>query len=549
MRNLRLGGFIFYPVLMLLLVLTGRAVSQPIDQKEFRGVWICTINNIDWPSAPGLPVEQQKKELRHLIDQIEKYHLNAVFLQVRAAADAFYSSSIEPWSYFLSGKQGKATQPYFDPLAYAIELCHSKRIELHAWFNPFRVRNHGYYELAKNSFAAKYPQYQHDYDKKRFLDPGIPQVRAHVIKVILEVIRNYDIDAIMLDDYFYPYPVRGKIFPDSKTFAKYGKGYYPKRLKDWRRNNINLFISQLHDSIKSIKPEVKLGISPFGIWRSKADDPDGSPLLRGTTSFDDLYADVYKWLSSDWIDYVIPQLYWEQGNRYGDFNELAKWWNEHSCGKPLYIGQALYRATGAGRSWKNPREISDQIGLLRKYDNIKGFAFFSASHLSKLPETENHGLIAQLVPPSRDSVTAENSIQANSIIAIPAQVPAELIMDEITFDSIVDLSKEKQYARSALPIDFKIKKEKRDWAIRYQPLDSSKISGQKFVLLSYRTEKKKGYLRKVYNLDDQNHFIILNKEKYNPRKDVYALVSLDQSDGKMIISDLIRIKKNRVVSL
>ena len=365
------------------------------------------------------------------------------------------------------------------------------------------------------------------------LDPGFPQVRAHVIKVILEVIRNYDIDAVLLDDYFYPYPVIGKSFPDNKTFAKYGKEYYPKRLRDWRRNNINLFISQLHDSMKSVKPAVKLGISPFGVWRSKADDPNGSSLLRGTTSYDDLYADIYKWLSNNWIDYVIPQLYWEQGNRYGDFNELAKWWNEHSCGKPLYIGQALYRSTGADRSWSNPREISDQISLLRKYENIKGFAFFSASHLSKLPEIENKELIAQLVTPSQDSKNTEISLTDSTFTTSSNQLVEELINDEKSFDSIIDLSKEKQYGPLTIPIDFKIRKEHRNWVIKYHPADSSKIAGKTYVLLSYRPEKKKGYLRKTFKLDGQNQLLIPGEAKYNARKmftPLYPLVSQTGSD-------------------
>lgn len=541
--NLRLRRFIFYWLLLLNLMLPAIAVSQSVGQKEFRGIWICTINNIDWPSAPGLPVDQQKRELRDLIDRIGQFHLNTVFFQVRPAADAFYSSAFEPWSYFLTGKQGKATQPLFDPLAYAIELCHSRGIELHAWFNPFRVRNQGYYELAKNSFAAKYPQYQHNYDDKRFFDPGFPQVRTHIIKVILEVIRNYDIDGVLLDDYFYPYPVKGKSFPDSKTFAKFGKEYYPKRLKDWRRNNINSFISQLHDSMKSVKPSVRLGISPFGVWRSKVDDPNGSSLLKGTTSYDDLYADVYKWLSSNWIDYVVPQLYWEQGNRYGDFNELAKWWNEHSCGKPLYIGQALYRSTGSGPRWSNPTEISDQIKLLRNYENIKGFAFFSASHLSKLPEIENKELIAQLVPRIRDSADNKISLTNNTISsAFP-----ELITDIKSFDSIVDLSKKKQHGRMTLPIDFKIKKEHRNWVIKYRSLDSSKVVGQKYILLSYKRGKDQGFLRKVHYLDVQDTLLISRKDKYNPRKDAYALVSVNESGGGRVMSDLIRIKRKRMV--
>ncbi len=373
--------------------------AENLPRKEFRGVWIATVNNIDWPSAPGLPVEVQKREFRELIERIDRLNLNAVIFQIRPASDAFYQSEIEPWSYFLTGKQGRAPTPLFDPLAYAIELCHSKGMELHAWFNPFRVRNNGFYPLDPRSFAAKNPQYIHQFDNKLFLDPGIPKVRNHIVKVIMEVVRKYDVDAIHFDDYFYPYPVRGKKYPDQITFSQYGKEFYPKRLGDWRRENINKFILALHDSIKSVKPAVKLGISPFGVWRNKSDDPHGSPGVKGTTSYDHLYADVYKWLANDWIDYIIPQLYWEQGNRFGDFTELAKWWNDHSFGKPLYLGQALYKSTGSATDFfTNPAEISEQISILRRFDNVGGFALYSASHLVKLSEVILSELYSNLLP-------------------------------------------------------------------------------------------------------------------------------------------------------
>mgnify|MGYP003819377155 CR=1 FL=1 len=544
--DLKFRRFIFYQLLLILLILPGRAICQPTDQKEFRGIWIATINNLDWPSAPGLSVEQQKKELKDLIDRIAKYNLNAVFFQVRAASDAFYASSLEPWSYFLTGKQGKSNQPFFDPLAYAIELCHARGIELHAWFNPFRVRNLGHYEFARSSFAAKFPQYQHDYDNKRFFDPGFPQVRSHVISAILEVVRNYDIDAVLLDDYFYPYPIKGKSFPDSKTFAKYGKEYYPKHLKDWRRNNINSFIAQLHDSIKSVKPSLRLGISPFGVWRTKADDPNGSPLVKGTTSYDDLYADVYKWLANDWIDYVIPQLYWEQGNRYGDFNSLAKWWNDHSFGKTLYLGQALYRSTGSGASWSNPKEINDQISLLRKYKNIKGFAFFSASHLFRLPETANRELIAQLATSTNDSTGTKTSSPGNALLTSSAGMDLKLTINENSFDSIINLTNRTE-KQSSLPIDLKLRKQHKNWVISWNWADSLKINSRQNVLISYRIKKGTGYRRNVYILNDHHQLLISKNDNYNPRKDLYSLVSIDPANGEKHASGLIRIKRNRIV--
>src|SRR5665647_634708 len=380
-----------------------KEVPNQARSSEFRAVWIATINNIDWPSNPNLPVEAQKGEFLRLLDTFQKFNLNVVILQVRAASDAFYESKSEPWSQFLTGKQGKAPRPFYDPLAWAIEMCHQRGMELHAWFNPFRVRNLGFYPLDPNSFAAKHPQYVKEFDKKYFLDPGYPEVISHLVEVIAEVATNYDVDAILLDDYFYPYPVDGKKFGDEKSFAKYGRHFYPKRLKEWRRENINHFISSLHDTLVQINPKIKFGISPFGIWRNKSVDPAGSAGLRGMSSFDDLYADVRKWLISGWIDYVIPQLYWEKGNHFGDFTSLVQWWSENSYGKPLYIGQALYKSTAGKNGWVQPDELTDQINYLRTNQKVRGFAFYSASNIQKL---------------SASQVKALRGNQLNSVAAI-----------------------------------------------------------------------------------------------------------------------------------
>jgi uncharacterized lipoprotein YddW (UPF0748 family) len=517
------------------------AFGQRPNTKEFRGIWIATINNIDWPSAPGIPVEQQKKELRELIGRIADFHLNAVFFQVRPAADAFYESSTETWSWFLSGKQGKPTEPYFDPLAYAIELCHARGIELHAWFNPFRIRNLGYYELAKNSFAAKNLQYQHEYDNKRFFDPGFPQVREHIVKVILEVVRKYDIDAVLLDDYFYPYPVSGKNFPDNKTFARYGMEFYPKKLKDWRRNNIDLFIADLHEGIKTIKPNLPLGISPFGIWRTSSDDPNGSPLVKGTTSYDDLYADVYKWLSKDWIDYVIPQLYWEQGNRYGDFNALAKWWNDHSFGKPLYLGQALYRSTGSGKTFTNPKEISDQIAILRKYENIRGFAFFSASHLNRLPEAEMKELTA-LLNPKKDTIFYEPSVMEHTLTSVKSNMISD---SEDLKDSIFTSSSVNNGNYLKIPIRIRSRRVNRQWQLTVVIPDSLKKPASKYFLVSYPSKKESGFEKKIYSISEKKTIFIPVEAQPKLRKDLFSIVLLNP--GKSSSSQFFKIRRNRVV--
>jgi len=391
--------FRLMPLLLLLSVqLTGNAKDYRLDPQpvtsanrlteskpcEFRAVWIATINNIDWPSKSNLSVEDQKKEFLLLLDTFQKFNLNVVILQVRAASDAFYQSETEPWSLFLTGKQGRAPKPFYDPLAWAIEMCHQRGMELHAWFNPFRVRNLGYYPLDPNSFAAKHPQFVKEFDKKFFLDPGYPEVRSQVVAVIAEVAHKYKVDAILLDDYFYPYPVGGKKFGDEKSFARYGHEYFPRRLNEWRRENINHFVSSLHDTLQNINPKIKFGISPFGIWRNKSVDPDGSSGRRGISSYDDLYADVRKWLMKGWIDFVIPQLYWEKGNHFGDFTALVQWWSENSFGKPLYIGQALYKSVSEKNGWVQPTELNDQINILRTNEKVRGFAFYSASNMDKL---------------------------------------------------------------------------------------------------------------------------------------------------------------------
>lgn len=404
------------------------------SETEFRAVWVATINNIDWPSEPDLSVLAQKEEFIQLLDLFEKYRLNVVIFQVRAASDAFYESKTEPWSKFLTGKQGIAPQPYWDPLLWAIEQCHSRDMELYAWFNPFRVRNVGHYPLYKNSFAVKQPEFVKEYQNKLFLDPGFPEVRKHLINVIAEVVNNYNVDGVLLDDYFYPYPFENQKFNDVKSFQKYGGEFFPKRLKDWRRKNIDEFISGLNDTIHIINPKVRLGISPFGIWRNKSSDPLGSSGVKGISSYDDLYADVRKWLMKDWIDYVIPQLYWEEGNRYGDFTTLLDWWIDNRFGKSLYIGEALYKSNGKKGGWRNPQELTGQINLIRQKEQVNGFAFYSASKLIQLSISESKELRDNLLamkvkahnPNQEIKTEVQTDIENSKVKTIKPEVTSQL---------------------------------------------------------------------------------------------------------------------------
>jgi len=543
---------VFSFLLLLPILFATKSFADNPQPKEFRGVWIATINNIDWPSAPGLPVEVQKRELKELIERIEKMNLNVVIFQVRPAADAFYPSEIEPWSYFITGRQGLAPSSAFDPLGYAIELCHSRGMELHAWFNPFRVRNNGFYKLDPHNFASINPQFTCPYDDKLFFDPGFPQVRNHIVKVIMEVVRKYDIDAIHLDDYFYPYPIKGHKFPDSKTFIKYGKGFYPDKLNDWRRDNINKFIVALHDSIKATKPSVKLGISPFGVWRNKCDDPNGSPGVKGATSYDDLYADVYKWLSNDWIDYIIPQLYWEQGNRFGDFTILAKWWNDHSFGKPLYLGQALYKSTGSTKVFSNPKEITEQISILRNFENVSGFAFYSASYLTKLSgvvltEFNSNLLRTKVDTPhnKRPLVIAQKVLPPPPPAPIPEKV---LVGDKKTIAEVINTTYNASIDMELpTPEQFSVTKSRKGWNISWKTTPSVHDKGLKFSMLVFEPVKGGGYLNKVFKTTEAKQILIPRETEFNPAKVLFGIVSVNNNGFQSPFPKLFKIKGRRIV--
>ena len=539
-------------VFLLLSVFFAYSVSGHPPVREFRGVWIATINNIDWPSAPGLPVDVQKRELRDLVERMERLNLNVVIFQVRPAADAFYISDTEPWSYFLSGKQGLNPSPSFDPLSYAIELCHSKGMELHAWFNPFRVRNNGYYALAPGSFAAKNPSYTYPYDNKLFFDPGIPQVRNHLVRVIMEVVRKYNIDAIHFDDYFYPYPIKGKKYPDSKTFLQYGKGFYPKRLSDWRRENINKFIATVHDSIKAVKPGLKLGVSPFGVWRHQSDDPNGSPGVKGTTSYDDLYADVYKWLANDWIDYIIPQLYWEQGNRFGDFGGLAKWWNDHAFGKSLYLGQALYKSTGTAKVFKNPKEISEQISILRKFGNVGGFALYSASHLAKLSESILNELHSNLLPTKEEIQNYQKPLEnvQNEASKLPvARIPEKTLMADrhSIADTIKSAYKSAIDPDLPVPEQFSVTKSCLGRVISWKIATPVPDKGIKFSVIIFRPVKGGGYRNIVFQTTEKNQVFIPRKSVYNSSGIHFGIVSVNEKGHQSQFPKLFRIRGKRIL--
>jgi uncharacterized lipoprotein YddW (UPF0748 family) len=375
-----------YFILFVPCILAAQKISP---RSEFRAVWIASVDNIDWPSRKGLPVDSQKAEFRRLMDMHSRNGMNAVIVQIRPATDAFYPSPYEPWSEWLSGVQGKPPAPYYDPLQFMIEETHKRGMEFHAWCNPYRAEfKIGSSSIAPAHLTRIHPEWFLTYGDKRYFDPGNKEVQRFVTNVIRDVTKRYEVDAIHFDDYFYPYRIAGKEFPDSGTFVKYGNGL---TRDEWRRSNVDSIIVMLGRVIKMEKPFCRFGISPFGVWRNKDKDPEGSNTQAGQTNYDDLYADILLWLKSGWIDYVAPQLYWEFGHRAAPYEVLLDWWSKHSYGKHCYIGLGFYRA-GSNPAWKDSTLIPRQIEALRKTANVQGMIFFSSKSFNKNPNGWNDSL-------------------------------------------------------------------------------------------------------------------------------------------------------------
>ncbi|MDR3272592.1 MAG: family 10 glycosylhydrolase, partial [Flavobacteriaceae bacterium] len=362
-------------------VMQSAAAKKVSKSDEFRAVWVATVLNIDWPSKTGLPEEQQKKEFLEILSNVQKWNMNAVIVQVKPSSDAFYQSALSPWSKYLTGKQG--VSPGYDPLAFIIEEAHKRNIEVHAWFNPFRLSagSASWSGLCTDNIAYRHPDWVVRYGDQLFLNPGIPEVSNYVIDCIMEVIKNYNIDGVHLDDYFYPYKVGKLEYPDYKEFAQYGITFASKA--DWRRSNINNFIQQLHNQIKTEKNQVVFGVSPFGVWRNQTSDVRGSK-TKALQNYDDLYADVFQWMEKGWLDYVAPQLYWHRGNSAADYSTLVEWWNNAAkeTKTKLYIGMAAYRVA----QWKQPDELVQQIYYNRQFSEVKGNIFFSYKSFQENPK-------------------------------------------------------------------------------------------------------------------------------------------------------------------
>ncbi|MCU0646723.1 MAG: family 10 glycosylhydrolase [Gemmatimonadaceae bacterium] len=325
------------------------ATAPPIP-REFRAAWVATVANIDWPSRPGLSSAAQQAELLAILDRAVALHLNAIVLQVRPAADALYDSPYEPWSAYLTGVEGRAPEPYYDPLHFAVRAAHERGLELHAWFNPYRARHPtAIGEAARTHIGVRHPELVRRYGSYGWMDPGEPRVLAHSLRVMLDVVRRYDVDGIHIDDYFYPYPELGPDsqpapFPDSASYARYRQRGGPLARDDWRRHNVDSLIHALYTRTKALKPWVKVGISPFGIWR-----PGTPAQIRGFDAYDKLYADARRWWREGWVDYLTPQLYWPIAQTPQAYAVLLRWWaGENVRARHLWVGHSAGRAASPG---------------------------------------------------------------------------------------------------------------------------------------------------------------------------------------------------------
>ncbi|MCX4232368.1 glycoside hydrolase family 10 protein [Streptomyces sp. NPDC020707] len=361
----------------------GRRHRRRDPAGALRGMWLATVANRDWPSKTGLTAAEQRAELLAHLDTAVERRLNAVIFQVRPTADALWDSPFEPWAQYLTGVQGK--DPGWDPLGTAVTEAHARGLELHAWFNPYRVANHtDPTRLVASHPARVHPDWIVPYGGKLYYNPGLPEVRAFVQDAMLDAVRKYAVDAVHWDDYFYPYPVAGQVFDDDAAYAAHG-GQFPDRAA-WRRDNIDRLVLETAARIRKVRPGTRFGISPFGVWRNAATDPLGSDTRAGVQTYDDLHADTRKWVRENWIDYICPQLYWNIGFAAADYAKLVPWWSQVAQGSrtKLYVGEALYKAGDPAQpaAWQDPAELSAHLTLAADHPQVGGHVFFSAKEVA-----------------------------------------------------------------------------------------------------------------------------------------------------------------------
>jgi uncharacterized lipoprotein YddW (UPF0748 family) len=441
------------PALAALLLLTGCAsapstANQPAAavngpppvEREFRGVWVAAVANIDWPSRPALPVDSQKLELLQVLDRSKALGLNAVILHIRPAGDALYDSQLEPWSEYLTGTQGKAPEPFYDPLEFAVREAHARGLELHAWFNPYRARHPtARTEFAPNHIARTHPDVVKPYGPFMWMDPGEDLVRDRTVQVIVDVARRYDIDGVHIDDYFYPYRERGPDgkeleFPDSASYARYRASGGKLERSDWRRSNVDRFVKQMYEAVKKTKPWVKVGISPIGTWRVGM----GAPQIRGFDAYESIFADARKWFVEGDLDYFVPQLYWPIARTDVSFPILLNWWaKQNPLRRALYAG--LIPSNVAATNWPGD-EVIGQIYTTRAHEGADGHVHFSMRSLmpdgaftplaDSIPATriDSINAVRRRTQARRDSMTSK---MMRETYARPALVPAMPWLDNV----------------------------------------------------------------------------------------------------------------------
>lgn len=346
--------------LMMLLALT----VQSQQKREFRGAWIQSVNG----QFMGMSTETMQKTLTYQLDELQKDGCNAIIFQVRPECDALYESKLEPWSYYLTGKQGKAPQPYWDPLQWMIEQCHQRGMELHAWINPYRAKTKAAHANSAGHVVSRHPERCFTYDGLTLLNPALKENRDYICAVVMDILERYDVDGLHIDDYFYPYPVAGVAIPDAAYFAANNEGYTD--IGDWRRHNVDLFVEQLAETVHNTKPWVKIGISPFGIYRNQKSDPRGSR-TNGLQNYDQLYADILLWDKKGWMDYCVPQIYWEIGNKAADYDELIHWWDNNIRNTNLYIGEDVERTAKFN-------QMARKMALHSEMKNVRGTVLWYA---------------------------------------------------------------------------------------------------------------------------------------------------------------------------
>lgn len=462
-----------------------------------RGVWVSSIANIDWPSKQGLSTAELKNEINTIIDRMAAMNMNCIFLQVRPSADALYNSHLEPWSAYLTGVQGVAPTN-FDPLSYWIERAHRKGIELHAWINPFRATTGNNQPTAINHVTQAHPEWIIEYENKAYIDPGNKEAREYICNVIEDITSRYNIDGLHIDDYFYPYPAAGKFFNDTASY----NAYNPESLSlaAWRRSNINTFIHDANSTIKNIKPWVAFGVSPFGVWRNKKDDPRGSATTAGTTAYEGLNADILEWIDKKWVDYVIPQIYWETTHPAANFNTLADWW-ANQRGASIYIGHGIYKINNGTETWNDPDEMARQMDKVRKTKNLDGSVFFSYKQFNR-------------------NINGFDSLLAHHYYTTKALVPPTI--------------------KNNIKTTYNIRLTKKRHILRWNSENSDNI---RFYIV-YRHTKKDNFNKNnsnfIVDITDKNLFVVEAGEKR--MKYYYRVAPIDKYGQEMETSKAVKIK-------